>query len=70
MGGMYSGYIHIVGTEKGVGVRNQGGHIQADKTLTVKVMGSWSGNQQKHKKPLPKPTGYYLISQRQPYTSR
>lgn len=39
MGGMYSGYIHMVGTEKGVGVRNQGGHIQADKTLTVKSNG-------------------------------
>ncbi|WP_166267900.1 hemagglutinin repeat-containing protein [Providencia sp. M-27] len=39
MGGMYSGYIHMVGTEKGVGVRNQGGHIQADKTLTVSSNG-------------------------------
>ncbi|HHE6471080.1 TPA: hemagglutinin repeat-containing protein [Providencia rettgeri] len=39
MGGMYSGYIHMVGTEKGVGVRNQGGHIQADKALTVSSNG-------------------------------
>nr|WP_314263751.1 hemagglutinin repeat-containing protein [uncultured Moellerella sp.] len=42
MGGMYSGYIHMVGTEKGVGVRNQGGHIQADKTLTVSSNGKLS----------------------------
>ncbi|MBG3014627.1 hemagglutinin repeat-containing protein [Proteus faecis] len=35
MGGMYSGQIRMVGTEDGVGVRNQAGHLQADKTLTV-----------------------------------
>ncbi|MEY0289674.1 filamentous hemagglutinin N-terminal domain-containing protein [Providencia rettgeri] len=48
MGGMYSGYIHMVGTEKGVGVRNQGGHIQADKTLTVSSNGklSWGSASQ------------------------
>lgn len=39
MGGMYSGYIRMVGTEAGVGVRNQGGHLQADKTLTVSSEG-------------------------------
>ncbi|ELR5203434.1 hemagglutinin repeat-containing protein [Providencia rettgeri] len=48
MGGMYSGYIHMVGTEKGVGVRNQGGHIQADKALTVSSNGklSWGSASQ------------------------
>lgn len=48
MGGMYSGYIHMVGTEKGVGVRNQGGHIQADQTLTVSSNGklSWGSASQ------------------------
>lgn len=39
MGGMYSGHIRMVGTEAGVGVRNQGGHLQADKTLTVSSEG-------------------------------
>ncbi|MEQ5126057.1 hemagglutinin repeat-containing protein [Providencia alcalifaciens] len=42
MGGMYSGAIRMVGTENGVGVRNQGGHIQADKTLTVSSNGKLS----------------------------
>ncbi|WP_272538193.1 two-partner secretion domain-containing protein, partial [Providencia sp. PROV193] len=48
MGGMYSGYIHMVGTEKGVGVRNQGGHIQANKALTVSSNGklSWGSASQ------------------------
>ncbi|OTA16719.1 hemagglutinin-related protein [Xenorhabdus beddingii] len=43
MGGMYSGYIRMIGTEAGVGVRNQGGHLQAGKTLTVSSEGrlSW-----------------------------
>ncbi|CAO98129.1 two-partner secretion domain-containing protein [Erwinia tasmaniensis] len=35
MGGMYSGHIRMIGTETGVGVRNQGGRVQAGKTLTV-----------------------------------
>ncbi|WP_048697872.1 filamentous hemagglutinin N-terminal domain-containing protein [Erwinia piriflorinigrans] len=35
MGGMYSGHIRMVGTEAGVGVRNQGGRLQAGKTLSV-----------------------------------
>ncbi|NBL89375.1 hemagglutinin repeat-containing protein [Proteus sp. G2673] len=39
MGGMYSGQIKMVGTEQGVGVRNQGGHLQANKTLTVTSQG-------------------------------
>lgn len=39
MGGMYSGHIRMVGTEAGVGVRNQGGHLQAEKTLTVSSEG-------------------------------
>jgi len=39
MGGMYSGYIRMVGTEAGVGVRNQGGHLQAEKTLVVSSEG-------------------------------
>ena len=48
MGGMYSGYIQMVGTEKGVGVRNQGGHIQSDKTLTVNSNGKliWGSESQ------------------------
>ncbi|ODQ07997.1 hemagglutinin repeat-containing protein [Shigella sp. FC1655] len=39
IGGMYSGQIRMVGTEDGVGVRNQGGHLQANKTLTVTSQG-------------------------------
>jgi len=39
MGGMYSGQIRMIGTEAGVGVRNQGGHIQAGKTLSVSSAG-------------------------------
>jgi len=39
MGGMYSGHIRMVGTEAGVGVRNQGGQLQAEKTLTVSSEG-------------------------------
>ncbi|CAE1140998.1 hemagglutinin repeat-containing protein [Serratia sp. Tan611] len=42
MGGMYSGYIQMIGTEAGVGVRNQGGHLQAGKTLTVSSEGKLS----------------------------
>ncbi|XBS69608.1 filamentous hemagglutinin N-terminal domain-containing protein [Acerihabitans sp. KWT182] len=43
MGGMYSGHIQMIATEAGVGVRNQGGHIQAHKTLMVNSEGrlSW-----------------------------
>ncbi|ALX95979.1 hypothetical protein AV650_21630 [Serratia fonticola] len=39
MGGMYSGQIRMIGTEAGVGVRNQGGHLQAEKTLVVSSEG-------------------------------
>ncbi|MGV8927788.1 MAG: hemagglutinin repeat-containing protein, partial [Ewingella sp.] len=39
MGGMYSGSIRMIGTEAGVGVRNQGGQLQADKTMTVSSEG-------------------------------
>ncbi|SFN22860.1 filamentous hemagglutinin [Izhakiella capsodis] len=39
MGGMYSGQIRMIGTEAGVGVRNQGGQLQAGKTLTVSSEG-------------------------------
>ncbi|WP_380180392.1 hemagglutinin repeat-containing protein, partial [Kalamiella sp. sgz302252] len=39
MGGMYSGAIRMIGTEAGVGVRNQGGHLQAGKTLTISSEG-------------------------------
>ncbi|MEN5018814.1 hemagglutinin repeat-containing protein, partial [Erwinia sp. Eh17-17] len=48
MGGMYSGHIRMIGTEAGVGVRNQGGHIQADKTLTVSSEGklTWQSGRQ------------------------
>ncbi|WP_230492803.1 hemagglutinin repeat-containing protein, partial [Martelella alba] len=43
MGGMYSGSIRMIGTEAGVGVRNQGGYIHVGKTLTVSSAGrlSW-----------------------------
>ncbi|CUI43499.1 hemagglutinin repeat-containing protein [Achromobacter xylosoxidans] len=43
LGGMYSGHIRMIGTEAGVGVRNQGGHLQAAGTLTVSSEGrlSW-----------------------------
>ncbi len=48
MGGMYSGVIRMVGTEAGVGVRNQGGHIQAEKTLSVSSEGklTWQSGKQ------------------------
>ncbi|QGU89257.1 hemagglutinin repeat-containing protein [Erwinia sorbitola] len=48
MGGMYSGQIRMIGTEAGVGVRNQGGHIQAEKTLTVSSDGklTWQSGAQ------------------------
>ena len=39
MGGMYSGQIRMIGTETGVGVRNQGGHLQAGNSLTVSSAG-------------------------------
>ena len=42
MGGMYSGHIRMVGTEAGIGVRNQGGHLQAAKTLIVTSEGKLS----------------------------
>ncbi|WP_241069834.1 hemagglutinin repeat-containing protein [Achromobacter insuavis] len=42
MGGMYSGHIHMIGTEAGVGVRNQGGHLLASKTLTISSEGKLS----------------------------
>ena len=35
MGGMYSGQIRMMGTEAGVGVRNQNAQVQAGKTLVV-----------------------------------
>lgn len=46
MGGMYSGSIRMIGTEAGVGVRNQNGQIQAGKTLTVNSEGrlSWQSD--------------------------
>lgn len=48
MGGMYSGSIRMIGTEAGVGVRNQGGQVQAGKTLTVSSEGklSWQSDAQ------------------------
>ncbi len=42
MGGMYSGSIRMIGTEAGVGVRNQGGQLRAGKTLTVSSEGKLS----------------------------
>ncbi|ANS44140.1 hemagglutinin repeat-containing protein [Serratia inhibens] len=42
MGGMYSGQIRMIGTEAGVGVRNQGGQLQAGKTLAVSSEGKLS----------------------------
>ncbi|CAB3888327.1 hemagglutinin repeat-containing protein [Achromobacter ruhlandii] len=42
LGGMYSGHIRMIGTEAGVGVRNQGGHLQAAGTLTVSSEGKLS----------------------------
>ena len=42
MGGMYSGGIRMIGTEAGVGVRNQGGQVRAGKTLTVSSEGKLS----------------------------
>ncbi|MDQ1224931.1 hemagglutinin repeat-containing protein [Pantoea ananatis] len=48
MGGMYSGQIRMIGTEAGVGVRNQGGQLQAGKTLTVSSEGRlvWQSGKQ------------------------
>jgi len=48
MGGMYSGSIRMIGTEAGVGVRNQNGQVQAGKTLTVSSEGrlSWQSDAQ------------------------
>ncbi|MDT3252731.1 hemagglutinin repeat-containing protein [Serratia sp. root2] len=48
MGGMYSGQIRMIGTESGVGVRNQNGQVQAGKTLTVSSEGklSWQSTAQ------------------------
>lgn len=42
MGGMYNGQIRMIGTEAGVGVRNQGGHLQTGKTLTISSEGKLS----------------------------
>jgi len=39
MGGMYSGQIRMMGTEAGVGVRNQNAQVQAGKTLVVSSEG-------------------------------
>ncbi len=48
LGGMYSGSIRMIGTEAGVGVRNQNGRVQAGKTLTVNSEGklSWQSDAQ------------------------
>ncbi|WP_275623640.1 hemagglutinin repeat-containing protein [Pantoea ananatis] len=48
MGGMYSGQIRMIGNEAGVGVRNQGGQLQAGKTLTVSSEGRlvWQSGKQ------------------------
>nr|WP_275269312.1 filamentous hemagglutinin N-terminal domain-containing protein [Pantoea ananatis] len=48
MGGMYSGQIRMIGTEAGVGVRNQSGQLQAGKTLTVSSEGRlmWQSGKQ------------------------
>ncbi|PXW04733.1 filamentous hemagglutinin [Pantoea ananatis] len=47
-GGMYSGQIRMIGTEAGVGVRNQSGQLQAGKTLTVSSEGRlmWQSGKQ------------------------
>ena len=39
MGGMYSGQIRMIGTEAGVGVRNQNAQVQAGKSLVVSSEG-------------------------------
>ncbi|WP_241689590.1 hemagglutinin repeat-containing protein [Pantoea agglomerans] len=39
MGGMYSGQIRMIGTEAGVGVRNENAQVQAGKTLVVSSEG-------------------------------
>jgi len=39
MSGMYSGQIRMIGTEAGVGVRNQNAQVQAGKTLVVSSEG-------------------------------
>ncbi|MGB8664136.1 MAG: hemagglutinin repeat-containing protein, partial [Serratia inhibens] len=48
LGGMYSGSIRMIGTEAGVGVRNQNGRVQAGKTLNVSSEGklSWQSDAQ------------------------
>ena len=48
MGGMYSGSIRMIGTEAGVGVRNQNAQVQAGKTLIVSSEGrlSWQSDAQ------------------------
>lgn len=48
MGGMYSGSIHMIGTEAGVGVRNQNAQVQAGKSLIVSSEGklSWQSDAQ------------------------
>ncbi|WP_435954718.1 hemagglutinin repeat-containing protein [Dryocola sp. BD626] len=48
MGGMYSGSISMIGTEAGVGVRNQNAQVHAGKTLTVSSEGklSWQSDAQ------------------------
>lgn len=48
MGGMYSGHIRMIATEAGVGVRNQGGHLQAGQILSVSSEGhlSWQSDGQ------------------------
>ncbi|WP_313536778.1 hemagglutinin repeat-containing protein [Pantoea sp.] len=39
MGGMYSGQIRMIGTEAGIGVRNQNAQVQAGQTLVVSSEG-------------------------------
>nr|WP_075183657.1 filamentous hemagglutinin N-terminal domain-containing protein [Pantoea sp. 1.19] len=64
MGGMYSGQIRMIATEAGVGVRNQGGHLQAGKTLTVSSEGQlvW---QSIGEKPVTEAAGDIQLSARQ-----
>jgi len=42
MCGIYSGQIYMIGIEAGVGVRNQGRHLQAGKALTISSEGKLS----------------------------